>query len=175
MATVSLRLPDDVLARLDAWAGARGGRAPALRQLIDATLGAPAPVSAPAAGRLPPRPLKLTVRLAAGDGAGLAEEARAMGLTPSAWAAALVRQRLTGGPTFRREDELALVAIQAEYRRIGVNVNQIARALNTAVLEGRVLDLELAWLEELRTELRVHMSTLRAAFDGATTYWTGEL
>ena len=69
----------------------------------------------------------------------------------------------------------ALIAIQAEYRRIGVNVNQITRALNTAVLEGKVLDLELAYLADLRTELRVHLSSLRAAFDGNQAYWSAEL
>ncbi len=94
-----------------------------------------------------------------------------MGLTPNAWAAALIRHRLIGRPTFRRADEIALIAVQAEVRRVGVNVNQIARALNTVVLEGRVLDLELAYLDDLRTELRGHMSTLRAAFDGNQAYW----
>jgi hypothetical protein len=55
-----------------------------------------------------------------------------------------------------------------------VNVNQIARALNTAVLEGKVLDLEIAYLEDLRTELRVHMSTLREAFVGNLAYWQAD-
>jgi hypothetical protein len=59
-------------------------------------------------------------------------------------------------------------------RRIGVNVNQIARALNTAVMEGKVLDLELAYLDTLRTELRAHMFTLREAFEGNLAYWAAE-
>src|SRR6202034_3796275 len=95
-----------------------------------------------------------------------------MGLTANGWAAALIRHRLASRPTFRPAETTALIAIQAEYRRIGVNVNQIARALNTAVLEGKVLDLELAYLEDLRTELRAHMSTLRAAFEGNLAYWS---
>jgi hypothetical protein len=48
------------------------------------------------------------------------------------------------------------------------------RALNTAVLDGKVLDLELAYIEDLRTELRAHMSTLRAAFEGNLAYWSVE-
>lgn len=171
MATLSLRVPDEVLARFDVWSAGRGGRAPVLRQLL-AEAAASRP---PTAERLPPRPLKLTVRLTAEDGRGLAREAQAMGLTANAWAAALIRHRLTGRPTFPPADATALIAIQAEYRRIGINVNQIARALNTAVLEGKVLDLELAYLEDLRTELRVHLSTLRAAFDGDQAYWSAEL
>ncbi len=167
MATLSVRVPDDVLARFDAWASSHGGRAPALRRLMMDV--ASAAVSA--AERLPVRPLKLTVRLAAEDSRGLVYEAQTMGLTPNAWVAALVRHRLHGKPTFARREEITLLAIQAEYRRIGVNVNQIARALNTAVSEGKVLDLELAYLENLRTELRAHLFTLRTAFAGVQAYW----
>ena len=170
MATLSLRVPDDLLARFDLWAGAHGGRAPALRRLMEANAAGPTP----GVSRLPPRPLKLTVRLTAEDGRGLADQAQAMGLTPNAWAAALIRHRLSRRPTFSRSGELALIAVQAECRRIGVNVNQVARAINTAVLEGRVLELELAYLEDLRTELRVHLCTLRAAFEGNLSYWSGE-
>jgi hypothetical protein len=167
VANLSLRIPDELLARFDLWAADKGGRASALRRLIgEAASG----VSA-ASTRLPARPVKLTVRLAEEDISALKAEAGAMSLTPNGWAAALIRYRLYQKPTFRREDEVALIAIQAEYRRIGVNTNQIARALNTAVLEGRALDLEIAFLEDLRTELRAHLSTLRAAFDGASAYW----
>ena len=170
MATLSLRIADDDLARFDAWAGGQGGRAPVLRRLMAEVAAAPSP----SAERLPPRPHKLTVRLTGEDGRGLADAAGAMGLTPSAWAAAVIRYRLHGRPTFAPAGETVLIAIQTEYRRIGVNVNQIARALNTAVLEGKVLDLELAYLENLRTELRAHLSTLREAFTGNLAYWHGE-
>ena len=63
---------------------------------------------------------------------------------------------------------------KAELHHIGVNVNQIARALNTAVMEGKVLDLEVAYLDALRTELRAHMFTLREAFEGNLAYWAIE-
>jgi hypothetical protein len=170
VANLSIRVADDLLARFDAAAGGQGGRAPTLRRLMDqAAAGMPSPV-----GRLPTRPLKLTVRLAEGDGDGLAREAAAMGLTPNGWAAALIRHRLHGRPTFPRAEAVALLAIQGEVRRIGVNVNQIARALNTAVIEGKVLDLEVAYLGALQTELRAHMSTLRAAFEGNHAYWAAE-
>lgn len=170
MANLSIRVADDLLARFDAVAGGQGGRAPTLRRLMDqVAAAAPEPT-----GRLPTRPLKLTVRLADEDGADLAREAAAMGLTPNGWAAALIRNRLHGRPTFRRPDGVAVLAIQGEVRRIGVNVNQIARALNTAVMEGKVLDLEVAYLADLQTELRAHMSTLREAFEGNLAYWAAE-
>jgi len=167
VADFKLRVPDGLAARFDGWAAGRGGRSPALRRLMAEACGADL-AAGPALG---PRPLKLTVRLTAGDGAGLADEAAGMGLTPNAWVAALVRNRLRGTPRFRRGDELALIAIHGEVRRIGVNVNQIARALNTAVMEGRVLDTELGAVEDLGRELRAHMAGLGEAFRGNQAYW----
>jgi hypothetical protein len=76
-----------------------------------------------------------------------------------------------GRPAFSRGGELSLIAIQGELRRIGVNVNQIARALNTAVMEGRVLDTELSSIENFRRELRDHLFALREAFEGNLAYW----
>jgi hypothetical protein len=169
MANFNVRVPDELALRFDAWAGGYGGRSPALRHLIDQAIATKTPHSP---DRLPVRPLKLTVRLSAEDGCGLQAEAETMSLTPNAWAAAVVRRRLHGRPTFRRSDEVALFAIQGEMRRIGVNVNQIARALNTAVVvEGRVLDLELAYLDDLRAEIRAHVMALREAFEGNLAYW----
>jgi len=39
------------------------------------------------------------------------------------------------------------------------------------VMEGRVLDLELASLDDLRAETRGHMVALREAFEGNLAYW----
>lgn len=170
MADFKLRLSDELAGRFDTWAADRGGRSPALRHVIErACSGAPK-----AAGRLPLRPVKLTLRLAAADGRGLDKAAAEMGLTRNAWAAALVRRRLAGRPTFRPAEATSLLAMQSELRRIGVNVNQIARALNTAVMEGMVLDLELAYLDDLRAEIRAHMLALREAFEGNLAYWDAE-
>ena len=120
------------------------------------------------------RPAKLTVRLSEADAAGLAEAASTMGMTPNAWVAALVRSRLRGRPTLAKPDTAAVTAIQGELRRIGVNINQIARALNVAVLEGRVLEVELTYLDELRREMRAHLRSLRDALLGVISYWQVE-
>ncbi|PZQ63474.1 MAG: plasmid mobilization relaxosome protein MobC [Phenylobacterium zucineum] len=169
MADFKLRLDDDLAARFDAWAAERGGRSPALRHVIESACGATSTGAVRASlGR---RPIKLTVRLGGVDATGLDLAASQMGLTRNAWAAALIRRRLRGAPTFPRRVELAVFAIQSEVHRIGINVNQIARALNTAVLEGRVLDLELGSLEDLRVELRGHILGLREAFEGNLIYW----
>jgi hypothetical protein len=170
----NVRVPDDLGARFDDWAGARGGRSPALRRLIvEACRG---PVSRGLApGRLAARPAKLTVRLTAADARGLVAASSEVGLTPNAWVAALVRRRLHDRPTFPTDQTLAVLAIQAELRRIGVNINQIARALNTAVMEGKVLDLELADLAGFQREIRGHLRALREAFDGNLAYWQTDL
>jgi len=174
MANFNVRVPDELVARFDAWAAGRGGRSPALRHLIDRASSGAAPAS-PMPSQRAARPLKLTVRLSVADGQGLDAAAAEMGLTRNAWASALIRQRLHGRPTFSRPDELSLIEIRAELRRIGVNVNQIARALNTGVMEGKVLDLEVAYLAELRTEIRAHMEALHEAFAGNLAYWEAEV
>jgi len=170
----NVRVPDDLGVRFDDWAGARGGRSPALRQLIGEACHRPVSRGS-APGRLPARPAKLTVRLTAADARGLGAAAAEVGLTPNAWAAALVRHRLHQRPTFPADQALAVLTIQAELRRIGVNINQIARALNTAVMEGKVLDLEMAGLAAFQGEIRDHLRALREAFDGNLAYWQTDL
>ena len=123
------------------------------------------------ASQVPQRRRKLAVFLSAADSAGIDAAAADWGLTRNAWAAALIRHRLCGRLTFGRPDAVSLIAVQAELRRIRVNVNQIARALNTAALEGQVLDLQLVAVDDLRRELRAHMTALRAAFAGNLAYW----
>jgi hypothetical protein len=169
MAIFSVRVSDQFAARFDAAAGQTGGRSALLRQLMARAVAA-APVR-PAGPAGPRTAARIMVRLAAPDAAGVDREAAAMALSRAAWVAALVRRRVRGKPSFRRPDELSLIAVQTELRRIGVNVNQMARALNTAVLAGEVLDLELAYLRDLRAEIRGHMRGLRAAFEGNLAYW----
>lgn len=173
MAIINVRVPDEIVARFDGWAAERGGRSAALRRIIDSVSRA-GEIAPPARARRIARPMKLTVRLSAADSRGLDAAAAEMGLTRSAWAAALIRRRLTSRPTFGQSDALALAALQGDLRRIGVNANQIARALNTAVLEGKVLDLELAYLDDLRAEIRAHMAAVREAFEGNLAYWDAE-
>ena len=173
MTTFSVRVSDDLAARFDATARLVGGRSALLRRLIEGRAG-DAPEPSPLA-RTPRTAARLMVRLSPADAAGVEAEARVMGLRRSAWVAALVRRRVHGRPTFSRPDELSLIGMQAELRRIGVNVNQIARAMNTAVMEGRVLATELTYIDDLRRELRAHIMGLREAFAGNLAYWEVEL
>jgi len=169
VAVINLRLPDDLADRFAEVAVLEGGRAVLLRRLIGEAVGtAPRGSSAGSQHRSAGR---VTVRLSAPEFAALDREATAMGLSRARWVAALVRRRVLGKPTFARAEALTLMTIQGELRRVGVNVNQIARALNTAVMEGRVLDSELAWIRELRAEIRSHIVGLHEAFGGNLAYW----
>lgn len=169
MALFNVRLDDGLADRFDAAAALEGGRSALLRRLIfevarEQTAGAVTRERGRLAGRV-------MVRLAADDLAGVEAGAAAMGLTRSGWVAALVRRRVRHRPTFPRVEELAIFAVRTELRRVGVNINQIARALNTAVMEGSVLDAELAWARSLRSEIRDHMAALGEAFEGNLAYW----
>jgi hypothetical protein len=169
MMTFSVRVPEELAARFDARAELTGGRSAALRRLIEGAAG-PAVGTASKVRKIT-RVERLMVRLAPAEASYVATEARRMGLPRSTWVAALIRRHSRGQPTFSRPDDLALDGMRRELRRIGVNVNQIARALNTAVLEGRVLDLELANIEDLRRELRAHLRAVSEAFEGNLAYW----
>jgi hypothetical protein len=114
------------------------------------------------------------VRLDPAEAAFVAIEAERMDLPRATWVAALVRRRSQRQPTFSRGDGLALDGVRREIRRIGVNVSQIARALNTAVMEGRPSDTELTAIEDLRRELRGYMGALGQAFAGNLAYWDVE-
>ncbi len=170
---LSTRVSDDVAARFDAAAAPVGGRSALLRRVVaGAVQAAPSAPPEPADQRAATR---LMVRLAAREGRHVATQAAALMIPRAAWVAALVRHHALGPPRFSRPDEVALLAIHGEIRRIGVNVNQIARALNTAVMEGRVLDTELGAIEDLRRELREHVRGLGEAFAGNLAYWAVDL
>lgn len=170
MAHFSVRLDDDLVRRFDAAAAGRGGRSRLLRRLMEeaAQASLPEPVAPMPAGRTG----KLTLRLGETDLAWLEAEAAVLGLSRTQWSVALIRRRLHRRPQLTPPEAFAFIEVQRELRRIGVNINQIARAMNTAVIEGTVLDLEVAQLAAFGDEIRAHLTGLRAAFEGNLAYWS---
>ena len=171
MATISVRVPDDLAARFTRTALMAGGRSAMLRRLMASAVD---PTFALAPAPRPRADARVSIRLTAREAARVEAEARPMGLRNAAWIAALVRRRLLDEPSFGPVETQMLIGVRAELRRIGVNVNQIARALNTAVLEGRVLDAEVSSIEAFRRELRHHIAALGEAFAGNLAYWDFE-
>lgn len=170
MDRLTLRLPPDLVRRFDAAAAGRGGRSRLLRRLMEEAAQAPSPD--PVTAGLSGRTGKLTLRLGETDLALLEAEAAVLGLSRTQWCVALIRRRLHRRPQLTPPQAFAFIEVQRELRRIGVNINQIARAMNTAVLEGTVLDLEVAQLAAFADEIRAHLAGLRAAFVGNLAYWS---
>ncbi len=166
----TVRLPPDLAARFDAAARRQGGRSRLLRRLVEGAADAALPAARETLVK--PRSTKLTLRLSIDVVAALERMAADTGMSRTQWCAALIRRALHDRPQWRPAEALALIDIQRDVRRIGVNINQIARALNTAVLEGTVLELEIAQINTFSHELAAHLAGVRAAAEGNLAYWT---
>lgn len=168
MALISLRIPDDMAARFAVLAVTEGGKSALLRRLITdaldirATGAAPLPIG---------RAEKVTLRIRESEVRQLAEIAQRRGMTRTGWIVALVRARL-GSPVQTCPDEReALRAIVRELNRIGANINQIARAANAGVQQGRAIESGLSEIREARAVIESALAELRRVFDDNADYW----
>ncbi|MFK4531993.1 DNA-binding transcriptional ArsR family regulator [Bradyrhizobium ottawaense] len=170
MALISLRVPDEVAAEFAVLAANQGGKSALLRRLIADALAAPVPrISALPVGR----PEKVTVRFRESEMRQLAEISHQRGMTRTGWIVALVRSRL-GSPVQHSPNEHdALRAIVRELNRIGDNINQIARAANMSVLQGRAVEPDLSAIQEARMVIERELAQLRSALQGNADYWDG--
>lgn len=166
----TVRLPHDLARRFDAAAHGHGGRSSLLRRLIEASA---AEVGSPADVVLPePRTGKLTLRLGADDLVALEAEAARIGLSRTRWVVALVRRRLHGGPQLSPPEAAAFLEIQRDLRRIGVNLNQIARTLHMRGARADAPGGEAARALAFAGEVRGGLADLRRAFEGNRDYWS---
>ena len=170
MALISLRVSDQVAAEFSVLAATQGGKSALLRRLIADALAAPAPrILALPVGR----PEKVTVRLRESEMRQLAEVSHQRGMTRTGWIVSLVRSRL-GSPVQHSPNEHdALRAIVRELNRIGGNINQIARAANSSVLQGRAVEIDLSAIEEAKSVIETELARLRNALHGNADYWDG--
>src|SRR6476646_4938491 len=170
MALISLRIPDEVAARLSAVAASEGVKSALLRRLIADVLNAsPARIAPLPVGR----PQKITVRFRESEMRQLANTARQRGMTRTGWIVALVRSRLGSPVQHSLEEHAALRAIVRELNRIGGNINQIARAANTSVLQGRAVEPDLSAIQEAKLVIETELAQLRNALHGNADYWDG--
>ena len=109
----------------------------------------------------------MSVRLAGSERAAVARRARTLGVTPSAWVRAVVRDALDGRRAEVEQMHRAASATTAavppevgqaveQLRRVGGNLNQIARRLHSGEADGvdaDVLTDVLAAVENLRAHL----------------------
>ena len=168
MALISLRVPDEVAADFSALAATHGGKSALLRRLIADALNASSVRAAPLSVGTPQ---KLTVRFRESEMRQLAEVSHQRGMTRTGWIVALVRSRLGSPVQHSPEEHAALRAIVRELNRIGGNINQIARAANTSVLQGRAVEPNLSALDEARAVIELALAQLHGALDGNADYW----
>jgi hypothetical protein len=170
MALISLRVPDEVAAEFSVLAATQGGKSALLRRLIADALVSPAPrILALPVGR----PEKVTVRFRESEMRQLAEVSHQRGMTRTGWIVALVRSRLGSPVQHSPSEHEALRAIVRELNRIGGNINQIARAANTSVLQGRAVEPDLAAIQEAKLVIEKELAQLRNALNGNADYWDG--
>lgn len=172
MAKFSVSVPDDTAARFDAATAPLGGREASLRRMV--TIVARRAPLTKIKSRQGQEKVRLDLCLSARDVVAIDLEAAALGMTRNGWAIGLVRRRVHGRPTFTQPDELSLIAILMELRRIGVHISQVTRVMSLALVSGEKANLDRAYLDEMRAEIRDCMSRLRQAFDGNLAYWDGD-
>lgn len=95
-----------------------------------------------------------------------------LGLSRTQWAVALIRRRPWERPQLSPADARAFIEVQRALQRIGVNVNQIARARNAAASQAGAGDADAARLDAMAEDIRLQLSRLREAFEGNLAYWS---
>jgi hypothetical protein len=115
----------------------------------------------------------VTVRFRESEMRQLAEVSHQRGITRTGWIVALVRSRLGSPVQHSPGEHEALRAIVRELNRIGGDINQIARAANSSVLQGRVVEPDLSAIQEAKLAIEAELARLRNALNGNADYWDG--
>lgn len=166
-ARIACRVSSDIKARLCDLAAREGvSESVVLKRLLNSAL--PEPSSSAHASSMPvlirgTRTWRLCVRVAAADRRLLRDRAGARGLSPSTYAALLLRVHLHGGNPLPKAEYLALRQAVLELSAVGRNLNQVVRVLQQdghANLPGRG---EVQSMLKIATSLKDHFRSLLAA------------
>ncbi len=111
------------------------------------------------------------VRLKDAERIALLQAAQARSTTPSNWLRSLAIAHLGRRPQWAPTEVEALREVFAELRRIGNNVNQIARALNVAELSGEYPPSQGDAARDAVGLVRVEMRRIGAVLTGNFDYW----
>ncbi|KWF77594.1 hypothetical protein WL93_26650 [Burkholderia diffusa] len=115
---------------------------------------------------------RLTVRLAAFLLEAVKQRAKARGMAPSRWIAALVQSNVTALPVLTEAELAAVLAANRELAAIGRNINQIARSLNEAFHETERVRLDK--LAELAAIIAGDRQTIRELVRASKQAWRAD-
>ncbi len=165
---LSAWVPSELAEAFRGWARAQaGGASAALRGLVAQAVTGEAPAAPPGPGA----GYRLTVRLQEAERAALLAASKARGVTPSTWVRALAVAHLARKPQWNPAEVDALRDLFAEVRRIGANVNQVARAMNVAVARGEYPSRQGEAVKEAAELVRSEMRRVVAVMSGNWDYW----
>ena len=111
------------------------------------------------------------VRLRDAERLALIEVAKARGTTPANWIRSLAIAHLGRRPQWNPAEIEALREVFGELRRIGNNVNQIARAVNAGAAVGRVPAYQGELAREAAELVRAEMRRVVTVMTGNFDYW----
>lgn len=111
-----------------------------------------------------PRDLAVAVRAEAG----------ATNMSGARWVNALVSRRINRRPVVSRQEELAIINIQMELRRIGVQARHVLSRAEEQLGRGDAIDAQAEQLAHLHVQIRRHLRDLRAALKGNLDYWESD-
>ncbi len=134
----------------------------------------PSPEQAPTLPVVTGRAVHLSLRLSASDVAAVRKAAAARGMKPAQWFRAVVRVRLGGGTQYSASELHELRALTNQVRRIGVNLNQLARAANGARLEQVPFAVDHKVVDTARGEVERTLAALHALARGNVRFWEGQ-
>ena len=164
---VSAHIDRELERAFDAWARTRGGKAAALRGLIRDAVGAPVPNRAPVDSGI----ADLHVRLSEEERDAIRLASAQKGMAPSTWVRSLVRAHVLRRPQWGEAERQGFAAVLTALARIGSNVNQIARAMNVAVLKGEYSAGQGSEAREASSEVKRAIAQLAGMVGRDLDYW----
>ena len=170
---LSTWVPETTAAAFHARARTEGGASALLRRLVAETVdpglhGASFEALAPAGSG---RGEQIGIRLKGDERRALNEAASTRGTTPANWVRALAIVHLARKPQWSTAELSELREVFKELRRIGTNVNQIARALNVAQQTGQYPPHQHLAVQEAANTIRSEMRRVVAMMTGNFDYW----
>lgn len=154
--------------RFAAWARqTEGGASAALRRLLLEAMDGKEPVAPRGTGAGE----QVGVRLKKPERLALIEAAQARATTPANWLRSLAIVHLARRPQWNAAELDELREVFKELRRIGNNVNQIARALNVAAHSGQYPPHQGLAAREAAEAIRDEMRRVVAMMTGNFDYW----